>query len=124
MSDAKKKNIVIVDDEDDIRSLLKEAFSKNGYNVYLAENGLRLVAILRSQDVNAVLLDINMPWLSGFQLCKSIKNDSKLKHIKVIYLSGHIRDEKECFDTGCDDIIKKPFKVSEVIEKVEKLISS
>ena len=120
---AAKKSIVIVDDEDDIRQLLKEAFTKNGFQVYLAENGLRLIAMLKSEQIDAILLDINMPWLSGYQICKSIKNDKNLKKIKVIYLSGLIKDEEECYKTGCDGIIKKPFKVDEVIKTVNKLVA-
>ena len=89
----------------------------------MAENGLRLIAMLRSEAIDVVLLDINMPWLSGYQICKSIKNDHNLKHIKVIYLSGLIKDEKECYSTGCDGIIKKPFKVKDVIDKVNELVA-
>lgn len=115
------KTIVIVDDEDDIRYLLREALLKQGYEVFVAENGLRLIAILRSEKIDAVLLDINMPWLSGYQICRSIKNDPHLRHIKVVYVSGLIPDEEECNKTGCDGIIRKPFRLKEVMDSLEKL---
>ena len=118
----KGKGIVIVDDETNIRSLLEETFETEGYNVYVAESGLRLVSILRSKPVDIILLDINMPWLSGLQICKSIKKDKSFKHIKIIYLSGAIsKDEKKYYKSGCDGIIRKPFKTQDVIREIEKL---
>ncbi|HMA99524.1 MAG TPA: response regulator [Spirochaetota bacterium] len=120
----KRKTVVIVDDEDDVRQLLNEAFKKEGYNVYLAENGLKLIAILRAEKVDAVLLDINLPWLSGYQICKSIKNDQKLAGTKVIYVSGMIVDEEECYSSGCDGVIKKPFRISAVIDEVNKKVKA
>ena len=107
----KTKKIAIVDDEEDVRFLLREALTKEKYNVYVAENGLKLISVLRSENIDCILLDVNMPWLSGFQICKSIKNDENLKHIKIVYISGFIKDEKECYETGCDAIIKKPFRI-------------
>jgi len=115
-------SIVIVDDDDDLRKILKESFTNAGYKVYLAENGLRLIALLQSEEIHAVLLDINMPWLSGYQICKSIKSDKKLNNLKVIYMSAVITDENECYKTGCDGIIKKPFVIQEVLEKINLLL--
>jgi DNA-binding response OmpR family regulator len=121
MSTEQKKTVVIVDDENAILELLKKAFEKAGYHVLLAENGLKLVAMLRTQPIDVVLLDINMPWISGEQICKSIKNDDELKTIKVLYISGVIEDEQYYWNTGCDGLFKKPFSVISVVEYVDKL---
>lgn len=116
-----KPSVIIVDDEDEVRNLLKEAFELNGYKVFMAANGLKLIAMLRVEEIDVVLLDINMPWLSGTDICKSIKKDPNLRHIKVIYLSGLIKDKEECYQTGCDGIIEKPFNIIDVIKTVETL---
>lgn len=123
-SSENKRTVVIVDDENSILDLLKKAFEQAGFNVLLAENGLKLVAMLRTEHIDAVLLDINMPWISGEQICKSIKHDDELKSIKVIYISGIIDDEKHYWDTGCDGIFKKPFSVVDVVKHVNELFDA
>ncbi len=117
-----KPSIIIVDDDDDIRDILEDTFSRLGYQVSVVENGLKLIALLRTEKIDAVLLDINMPWLSGLQICKSIKKDQRLKHIKVIYVTGTATSDQECWDSGCDGLIRKPFDLSNLVSKVEEIL--
>jgi CheY-like chemotaxis protein len=119
---AKKANIIVVDDDDDIRDILQETFTKLGYQVMVAENGLKLIAILRSEPIDAVLLDINMPWLSGLQICRSIKKDKRLSHIKVIYVTGTTTEDSVCWESGCDGLIRKPFEIPLLVQEVEKIL--
>jgi CheY-like chemotaxis protein len=114
--------LMIVDDDDEIRKILEKGCTQAGYRVLLADNGLRLVSTLRSEKVDVVLLDINMPWVSGVEVGKAIKRDPGLKQIKVVYVTGVYEREAECLETGCDGFIRKPFSIRLVLETIETLL--
>jgi len=114
--------LMIVDDDEEVRKILAKGCAAAGYRVLMADNGLRLVSTLRSEKVEVVLLDINMPWVSGFRVGKAIKEDPGLRHIKVVYVTGVHEREAECRDTGCDGFIRKPFSLRLVLETIEKLL--
>ena len=94
---AEKRSIIIVDDEDEVRNILKEVFEMSGYNVFAAPNGLKLIAMLRAEKIDVVLLDINMPWISGYEICRSIKKDERLKKIKSNVIIKRFRKLRSLF---------------------------
>ncbi len=108
--------ILIVDDEADILELLKEAFQSEGYVVFTADNGKD--AIKKSEiQPDIILLDINMPKLDGFEVCKYIRD---FISCPIIFLTARIDDCDKVFgfDIGADDYVMKPFSIDELLARV------
>ena len=110
-------NILIAEDEPDIRNLIKLTLSEAGYTVYSACDGIEALTLLNSQPVHLALLDVIMPKLDGFNLLRKIRETS---NIPVIFLTA--RDEEidkvMGLGIGADDYIVKPFGASELIARV------
>lgn len=109
--------ILIVDDEDKIREVVKEYAQFSGFTVSEACDGMEAVEKVRSQDFDVIVMDIMMPRLDGFSACKEIK---KIKDIPVIMLSarGEEYDKLFGFELGIDDYVVKPFSPKELMARV------
>lgn len=114
--------ILIVDDEQKIREVIKEYAEFNGYAVAEAENGMEAIGLCKLNDYDLIIMDIMMPKLDGFSACKEIK---KLKDIPVIMLSarGEEYDKLFGFELGIDDYIVKPFSPKELMARVNVVLS-
>jgi len=114
--------ILIVDDEQKIREVIKEYAEFNGYEVAEAENGMAAIGLCKLNDYDLIIMDIMMPKLDGFSACKEIK---KLKDIPVIMLSarGEEYDKLFGFELGIDDYIVKPFSPKELMARVNVVLS-
>ncbi len=113
--------ILIVDDEEGIRESLK-LILENNYDLFFAKNGQECIDVLKSEEINLLLLDIKMPKISGFDILKEIK---KIKpFIKVIIVTGYksVETATEAAKLGAVDYILKPFSSQEILEKVKKFI--
>ena len=102
------KRLLIVDDEANIRLVVKEYAEFEGYEVTEAEDGMQAVELVKNQDFDVIIMDIMMPRLDGFSACKEIR---KYKNIPVIMLSarGEEYDKLFGFELGIDDYVVKPF---------------
>ncbi|MFA9466651.1 MAG: response regulator transcription factor [Velocimicrobium sp.] len=111
-----KNRILIVDDEDDIISLLKDHFEYSGYDVLTAGSGEEAIKKAEQQP-DIILLDINMPELNGFQVCDRIRN---FVPCPIIFLTARIEDADKIlgFGLGADDYIVKPFSLDELNARV------
>ena len=109
--------ILIVDDEEMIREVLREYAEFEGYEVFEAEDGMEAVRLCRENDYDVILMDIMMPHLDGFSAVKEIK---KSKDIPVIMLSarGEEYDKLFAFEIGVDDYVTKPFSPKEVMARI------
>ena len=109
--------ILIVDDEDKIREVVREYAQFSGFTVSEASDGMEAVEKVRSQDFDVIVMDIMMPRLDGFSACKEIK---KIKDIPVIMLSarGEEYDKLFGFELGIDDYVVKPFSPKELMARV------
>ena len=118
---SKKNRLLIVDDNPEIRKLLKTFLSKQGYEISTASNGLKLIGSLKMNKPDMVLLDIMMSWIDGYDLCKTIKESSELSDIKVIFVSGKTMKEDIArgYEVGCDDYVTKPFELADLKKKIE-----
>jgi DNA-binding response OmpR family regulator len=110
-------NILIADDEEDIRNLIKISLEENGYTVFAAQNGREAWDILASQDVHLAILDVMMPVMDGFNLLRKIREHST---IPVIFLTARTDeiDKVLGLGLGADDYIAKPFSVAELLARV------
>lgn len=111
-------NILIVDDESNIRKVIREYCEFEGYHVSEAGNGMEAIQICRDQDFDVVIMDIMMPKLDGFSACREIR---KTKDVPVIMLSarGEEYDKLFGFELGVDDYVVKPFSPVELMARVK-----
>ncbi len=113
--------ILIVDDEQNIRRVVREYAEFEGYSVEEAENGMQAVEICRQKDFDIIIMDVMMPRLDGYSACKEIK---KTKNIPVIMLSarGEEYDKLFGFEIGIDDYVVKPFSPKELMARVKVVL--
>lgn len=112
--------ILIVDDEKLIRDVIKEYCCNENYEVLLASNGEEALEIVNIEKVDLIILDIMMPKLDGFSLCKQIKD----KNIPIIILSARTDEFEKLlgFELGIDDYVTKPFSPKELIARVKAVL--
>ena len=110
--------ILIVDDEEMIRAVLKEYVEFEGNEAYEAKDGMEAVRLCKENDYDLILMDIMMPQLDGFSAVKEIK---KTKDLPVIMLSarGEEYDKLFAFELGVDDYVTKPFSPKEVMARIQ-----
>ena len=114
-------HILIVDDEANIRRVVREYAEFEGYEVTEAENGMDAVNLCRENDYDLIIMDIMMPRLDGYSACKEIH---KTKQIPVIMLSarGEEYDKLFGFEIGIDDYVTKPFSPKELLARIKAVI--
>ncbi len=116
------KRILVVDDEEKIRTIIRKYGEYEGYEITEAKDGAEAVRICETQDFDVVILDVMMPESDGFSTCREIK---KGKDIPVIMLSarGEEYDRIHGFEVGVDDYVVKPFSPKELMMRVKVVIS-
>ena len=119
---SEKKRILIVDDDTEIRDLLEFDISSSGYFVDTAVDGLDGVNKALNNKYDLILLDVMMPKMNGFEVCKNIRNAKIDIPILMLTAKGTI-DDKTCgFDSGADDYLVKPFDIQEVLLRIRVLL--
>lgn len=116
------KLIIVVDDDEDLAFLLAAQLQQNGYKVQQCIGGINLIEELLHYQPALLLLDIAMQLVDGSELCREIKNDSRLKDIKIIMMSGNHNVADHATSCGADDFIAKPLSLSSVTQAVAKYI--
>lgn len=113
--------ILIADDEQKIREVIREYAEFEGHEVFEAVDGMQAVEMVRNDDYDIVILDVMMPKLDGFSACKEIR---KFKNIPVLMLSarGEEYDKLFGFEIGADDYVVKPFSPKEVLARINAII--
>jgi CheY-like chemotaxis protein len=122
---AGKKNVLIVDDEESFRDILKCALSEEGYRVSEAATGKEAIAMLESNKPDLLLLDLKLPDTDGWSIAQYITQHAKFKDIEILILSGTMLNERESTEIQTRDyayINKGDFKVHNVLEKVADLL--
>ncbi len=115
-------SILIVDDEPRNIQLLGSLLEKNNYDTEFAMNGKECLEWLTVKSFDLVLLDIMMPEMDGYEVCKKIKSDLASRHIPIIFLTAKSEtdDLVKAFEAGCSDFITKPFKSPELLVRIKK----
>lgn len=119
------KKILLVEDEEDILELLFEVFSNYGnYQAFCARDGEEALKLARDTVPDVILLDVQIPIISGHEVCRRLKNDPALCKAKVLMLSGYTAasDRQKALETGADGYITKPFRPAALIKKVEQVL--
>ncbi|WP_027800582.1 response regulator [Paraburkholderia dilworthii] len=114
-------HVLVVDDEEDIRSLLTGFFRKHGHEVSIATDGQSLFAALEVQHVDIVILDVMLPGEDGFSLCRRIRAASKVPVIMLTAVADHV-DRIVGLEMGADDYLVKPFDARELLARVKAVL--
>jgi two-component system copper resistance phosphate regulon response regulator CusR len=117
-----KGNILIVEDEKKIADTLKFGLNEFGFQVEIAYDGTIGYRLFDEQDFDLLILDINLPGMSGYELCKAIR--MKNQNVPIIMLTSMIalKDKIEGYDSGADDYMVKPFDFKELLLKIRALL--
>ena len=119
----KKKRILVVDDEIDLRDLLAHLLTGAGYEVESASDGEEAISILQKKKLDLALLDIQMPNMNGIQVLKFINQHSPAT--KAIMLTGYadLKYAMEAREYGAKDFISKPYKLEDVLSTISRVLS-
>ena len=120
------KKILIAEDEENIVTLVLAIFSDpERYNVLSARDGEEALKTARQDKPDIILLDIGLPKMNGFEVCKAVKSNAATAHIKVMMLSGMVQqsDLRMASEMGADTYITKPFQLTDLVNKVEELLT-
>jgi two-component system alkaline phosphatase synthesis response regulator PhoP len=123
MSDTRQK-ILIVDDEMDALVSLKVALEAEGYNVVEAKDGHEAVDKVYSELPDVILLDLMIPGIDGFEVCRLLKSDEMYRHIPIIMLTARneVDDKVEGIELGADDYVTKPFNLKELKARIKMIL--
>ena len=117
-----QKRILIVDDDDEIRDLLEFDVRSSGYFVDTAKDGLEGLKKALNNTYDLILLDVMMPKMNGFDVCKNIRQAKLSIPILMLTAKGTIDDKTTGFDYGADDYLVKPFDIQEVLLRIRVLL--
>lgn len=117
-------NVLLVEDEKSIVTLIKYNLEKEGFKVFCSETGEDALKIIKEKIPDVVILDWMLPDTSGIDICRQIKKDKKLKNIPVLILTakGEPDDKIKGLEVGADDYVTKPFNNKELLLRVKSLI--
>lgn len=120
------KKILVVDDDPYILMSLEFLMKKNGYDVMVARNGTEALDIVEKQVPHIVLLDIMMPDVDGYEICKHIRKTPELKQTKVVFMSAKTKeaDIQKGYDLGAALYITKPFSTRELVKQIKELLET
>ena len=110
------RRILVVDDEPQIRRIMRAVLVTKGYEVIDAECGEDALKLIRSERYDLMLLDINMPGMSGIEVCREVRRSSD---IPIVVMSAGEEGRAKALDAGANDYLKKPFGVSQIFSCVE-----
>ena len=113
--------VLIVEDEKRIRDIVRDYFTDRGLECDLARDGAEALDLLRDHDYDAILLDVLMPNLDGFQVCRAVRERSRVPILFITALGGE-EDMLRGYALGCDDYVAKPFSLAVLLAKTQALI--
>ena len=114
--------VLIVDDERSIRLSLRTILSNIGFEIIEAARGEEALSLVRTAQLDAVLLDINMPGMGGVEVCRAIRKDSSRLPIVMLTVQGSEDRKVEALEAGADDYITKPFQLRELIARLRTAV--
>ena len=121
-----QKKILIADDNENIREALTYLLEDEGYSLSMAKDGAETLVKVREVHPDILFLDIMMPEINGYDVCRVIKNDPDLKNIYVIMLTakGQVAEQERGRAAGADEYIVKPFSPMEILAKIKDILKT
>lgn len=120
----KKKKILFIEDEPDQIMMITLRLGRHGYEVVSSLNGEEGLAMAVRERPDLILVDVIMPGLDGFEVCRRLRKDPATKHIPIISTTAAGVDdvEEQCRAAGADDCIRKPYDSSDLLVKMQRLL--
>jgi putative two-component system response regulator len=117
-----KRNILVVDDEQAVRSYLGRLLTHEGYTVTFAADGAAALALVAAAAFDVVLLDVNMPELSGLDVCRRLRRDAATRLTPIVLITASNDERIHGLDAGADDFLTKPIDTQELLARVRALV--
>jgi CheY-like chemotaxis protein len=123
-SQLKRQRILVVDDEENNRELLRQELGEANFDVVLTADGPAALAIAAAESIDLVLLDIMMPDMDGRDVCARLRADARTKNVPIVMLSAldQVRDKLQALDMGANDYVTKPYDADQLIAKIRRLL--
>jgi DNA-binding response OmpR family regulator len=118
--------ILIIDDDPTVLKLIQTVLTNNGYEAIVAGEAPNGLELAMKQKHDLVILDVMMPIINGFNICRLLKLEHDLKHIPIIMLTSRSTeaDQKIGQEVGADAYVAKPFKTQELLDKIQQLLAA
>jgi DNA-binding response OmpR family regulator len=119
------KKILVVDDEVDLVKTIRFSLEIEGYTVLASNDGEDALSQARKESPDLILLDIMLPKLDGYKVCRLLKFDERYKHIPILMMTAKTQEKDKILgmETGADEYIKKPFDIDVLMEKVKSYLN-
>ena len=119
-----QKKILVVDDQVDLVETMKFALELEGYKVLVSYNGEDALNQARKENPDLILLDIMLPKLDGYKVCRLLKFDERYKHIPILMLTAKTQEKDKLIgqETGADEYIPKPFDMEALMGKIKEYL--
>jgi DNA-binding response OmpR family regulator len=119
------KKILVVDDEADLVETVRFPLEMEGFNVLVSYNGEDALNQARKEKPDLIILDLMLPKLDGYKVCRLLKFDERYKHIPILMLTAKTQEKDKILgmETGADEYITKPFEMDDLMEKVKAHLS-
>jgi DNA-binding response OmpR family regulator len=117
-----RDKILVVDDELEIRDLLTEVLTGEGYDVIQASNGVEALELVEKEEPQVILLDVMMPGIDGVEVCRRLKEEDKTRFIPIIMVTAFEDRDVDAFVMGADDFVTKPFSLVELSFRVGSML--
>ena len=116
--------ILIVEDDFSLAENIKVLLKSKGFEVEFAPDGDIAMKKAKEFEPDLVLLDIMIPKLSGFEVCRQLRTNEKTSHIRILMTTGldRVADVEKAFSSGCTDYILKPYDSDRLLKKIEKVL--
>ena len=117
-------HVLVVDDSRLERRILSEILQQNGLNLVEADDGVNALAAVKTNTPSLVTLDVEMPRMDGYEVCRQLKSNVKTQHIPIIMCTSRGPDLDPYFgtDKGADAYLKKPYKRNDLVETIKQLL--
>jgi two-component system cell cycle response regulator DivK len=118
------KRILVVEDQEDNRQIVRDLLTTTDYEVTEAENGEEALAAVAKQHPDLILMDIQLPIMDGYEATRRIKADPATRSIPIIAVTSYALsgDEAKAREAGCDDFVPKPYSPRELLAKIRKFL--
>lgn len=119
------KKILIVDDEVDLVETVRFPLEMEGYHVLVSYNGEDALNQARKENPDLILLDLMLPKLDGYKVCRLLKFDDRYKHIPILMLTAKTQEKDKTLgmETGANEYITKPFEMDDLLRKVKAYLN-
>src|SRR5436190_15246906 len=116
------RRILVIDDDPDIRIMIKIMLEFKGYSVVAIERGESTEDMLMKGEFGLVIMDMLLSGMNGVDICARIKQNETIAHIPIVMISAHPSARSTCLEAGADDFIAKPFDMNEILSAIGRLM--